>query len=324
MKILYAPVSRWRVFDRDKTMLAWTVLPSGVQRGHEWIYPAEPTPPAVREAAKAADAALVLPPGFLSDQPIFEYLRDRLPCAAVYTDAALLSDELRHEVTHENPHCLHVSFDDPTFGDVAPNAIGIGVPLDESVFYPPPEGAERDIDVLFIGVVDERRRPFLEALRRAVPTMVVHGREADRAHPAPISWYADQMRRAKIVVNFSGIRPDILPEHLRANVPFRHHLKGRAIEALACGAALAEENGDHLVALAAPRHNDVTPWIEWDTTEELVERVLDALASPDDLAWMWYEGPRTRQRRCGNAWWWRQVEERLGFEAPVKALEAVA
>ncbi|MFH0882769.1 MAG: glycosyltransferase [bacterium] len=99
---------------------------------------------------------------------------------------------------------------------------------DETIYHPPVDDAERDLDVVFVGTIDPERRPkrsaILFRLKQISDLTVIDGK-GKRSVPA--GEVADVYRRAKIVLNellFDGVNL-------------------RTFEAMACGAIVLTEEG---------------------------------------------------------------------------------
>ncbi len=99
---------------------------------------------------------------------------------------------------------------------------------DRSIYYPPNDEAERDLDVVFVGTMDFAHRPkrsaILHRLRQIADVTLIDGSGQRSVQPDEV---ADYYRRAKIVLNellFDGINL-------------------RTFEAMACGAVLLTEEG---------------------------------------------------------------------------------
>jgi glycosyltransferase involved in cell wall biosynthesis len=99
---------------------------------------------------------------------------------------------------------------------------------DRSIFFPPNEGEERDLDIVFVGTMDFAHRPkrsaILHRLRQIANVTLVDGGGTRSVPPVEVASY---YRRAKIVLNellFDGVNL-------------------RTFEAMSCGAVLLTEQG---------------------------------------------------------------------------------
>jgi len=88
------------------------------------------------------------------------------------------------------------------------------------------DGRERDIDVSFIGNISKFRGEFLNGISKEIPVFTSSGL---RKTFLSQDEYADILRRSKITISFPRDIPDSFQR------------KGRPLEAMKCGAILAEE-----------------------------------------------------------------------------------
>lgn len=134
---------------------------------------------------------------------------------------------------------------------------------DDSIYHPPVDETQRDLDIVFVGTVDSERRPKRSAILyrlKQVANLTVFDGNGNRS--VPVNEVADLYRRAKIVLNellFDGVNL-------------------RTFEAMACGAVVLTEEGRGEQDLFDGL--DVIRTFNKGTLESVVTRLL---AEPEEL-----------------------------------------
>lgn len=144
-------------------------------------------------------------------------------------------------------------------------SIHLWTPQNPKIFFNP--GKERNIDISFAGSSEnypDRKKAIGHILKNGIDIYVTGGH---RERNISIEEYADLYKRSKIVLNF--------PYTTKGELQF----KGRALEAMLCGAALMELNNLAINNWFKPMEE----YIAYDDLDDLIRKIKYFLSHEEDL-----------------------------------------
>ncbi|MFN8543857.1 MAG: glycosyltransferase [Candidatus Binatia bacterium] len=232
------------------------------------------------------------------------------PIVCVHTDSASPWNIWAADAL--TPLCdLHVALDSQsgfqTYSFCPWAYVSMWNPLDTRHFY---RGTgTRDLDVCFIGSVEvyPQRKAALAFLRQHGVDVFLRAGGPGAGSPS-LQEYADYFRRAKIVLNFSHA----------SNNPDAHHLKGRVLEAMTCGALVLESaNTENGRLFAVGRDYDTFA----DHTD-LLAKIRHYLRHDAERIALADRGHATATSRYTAETFWRRILGHVGLGQPAAACTA--
>jgi len=232
---------------------------------------------------------------------LLDYLVTEKGCSLILVSPDWASGQMRDYAVDSLGHLLlcNLVLDLPNISSTLPRhppSVGLWAPADETRFYPGND--PREIDLLFVGTLNEKRRRLVKALEGIAGYRVMI-RDREKGRPIQPGEYGRLVRHTKIVLNQSsayGLEQD--------------QMKGRVVEAMAAGCCLLDDSEKQTPFCFLPGRD----YVKYGQPDEVPGQVVELLKTG-----RWREigqhGHQTyREQFSSNIFWKRVIAEIETFE----------